>query len=395
MNYLKRLLAMLLGVTVLPARAIYHGFEFGVAALAIGAAALLGVPVFVAYFLRAMRAAWPLNVLLTTLAIPATAVVVALGLAFAVPYIIYTTAVDVFKMAWSGLKSGFVDGLDGFRRIWNNQRSPVERISNYVRAYYNGVSVENQINNEDAFNALQMNLVDVPRQPLEVPDLQSPLLHHTDLLTRDEINAAEQLLKDVATIGIPLSPDLKGKVQLFSTKKTNYQDLLTRMELVQDALLNDNPSAINDELMSMEITTPLIIFKQYQTPDNVWHSVPANSYVTDRENLLTWLREKSTHPLNNDVIMSPPPYEGMPTRYKWDVLTTKNCFLALELQEGAATIRDLLSTLPAQLVAAKQNPSSPGSTPQTLFRTDSSAIGQKPQVDEQLNPLTEQDALVF
>jgi hypothetical protein len=49
----------------------------------------------------------------------------------------------------------------------------------------------------------------------------------------------------------------------------------------------------------MDIAIPIVLIKQYQTPDNVWHSVPANSYVTDKQNMITWLREKSTHPLNN------------------------------------------------------------------------------------------------
>jgi hypothetical protein len=158
------------------------------------------------------------------------------------------------------------------------------------------------------------------------------------------------------------------------------------MELVQDAILNNNPSAINDECVSMEVVTPIIIIKQYQTPDQVWHSVPANSYVTDKEVLLTWLRQRPTHPLNNDVLMSPTPYEGMPTRYKWDELTAKNCFSVPELQEDAVLIRGLLNTLPAQLVVAKRNTSSPGSTHQALFSVDLPAISQVG--DEQHHPLS-------
>ncbi len=397
MTYLQRSLAMFLGATVLPLRSIYYGLEFTVAALFAAVVSLIGVPVFASYFFYRSGFSWPVNLLLSIfVAIPSSAVLVSLGLVVAASYLVYTTVIDVFKMIWLGLKNGFIDGIDGFWRTWNHQRSPLSLVSNHVRAYYNGVRVDDQINNEDDFNELHMsmdetepmdatdslNLADVPCKMLEIPDIQDSV---QPLLTAEEERDAENLIKECSALNIPLSAGLKEQIKLLSTRTDNYKELFKHVSSVKNAITANDLSELQDQLIEgLEVTTPIIVIKQYQTPDNKWHSVPANSHVSDKNNFLTWLKEKSTHPLNNDVLKSPTPYEGRPARYRWDLLTIHNCFLVQELNEGAAIIRNLLNTLPAQLTTVKENISSPGSSPQALFAMDSLRISQEKRVDERV-----------
>ncbi|MCL9684752.1 hypothetical protein [Legionella maioricensis] len=387
MTYLKRLFAMLLGITVLPARAIYYGLEFGVVALFTGFTILFAAPVVAAYLLHSIGISWSLNLFLSLfLAIPTAVVVVPVGLAVAAFYMIATTIVDVFKMAWLGLENGLVDGLDGFRRTWNNQNSPVQRvssaISNAVRAYSHRMeSVADQMNNEDDYNL--MAFVDVPKQPHEVPDMQEEPISDSEanLLTAEEIKAAEELINEFSTLNIALAPRLKEQVNLLSVRTARYKDLSSLLDSVKKALIANDLSEVEDQLVYMDVTTPILLVKQYQTPDNNWHSVPANSYVGDHDNFYQAVRENARHPLNRDYVANPTAYEGLPTRYRWHYLTANACS-AQELHEGSEEIRTLLETLPEQLTAAKQKASSPGSSPHALFSTVS--LPQVPTVNEDL-----------
>ncbi|BCA94218.1 hypothetical protein TUM19329_05790 [Legionella antarctica] len=401
MTYLRRLIAMFFAVTVLPLRSLYHSLEFGIAALCVGAVSLIGAPVLAAYLFYRGGFSWPVNLLLNLFVVfPGAAVLVSLGLVVAASYLAYTTVVNTFKVAWVGLKNGFNDGMEGFWRTWNNQSSPLDLVSNHLRAYSNRVGVENQINNEDDFSELYlsierepmdkaelneldpMSLLDASSKMPQAPDLQDST---NKLLSFEEEKGAEDLINECSALTLPLSSGLKEQVRLLATRTDNYKQLYKYMSQVQKALTANDLSEVEDQLIvGLEVTNPIIVMKQYQTANSRWHCVPANSYISDKENFLTWLKEKSTHPLNNDVLKKPTPYEGNPARYRWGLLTTNNCFLVQELHEGASIVRDLLSTLPAQLNAAKENTSSPGSSSHALFGRGLSQKNQEQPVGDQV-----------
>ena len=132
-----------------------------------------------------------------------------------------------------------------------------------------------------------------------------------------------------------------------------YEDLSTRLEKVRSALINGNKADLEDEVMtSMEVITPILLVKQYQL-DSRWYNIPGESHITDKANLLTWLKQKPTHPLNRDVLKDPPQYMNMPTRYSFHELKENTCY-SQELGEGADEILNFLHTLNPKLAEAKK-----------------------------------------
>ena len=79
-----------------------------------------------------------------------------------------------------------------------------------------------------------------------------------------------------------------------------YTNLLGRLEKVQQALNDEDLSDLPDELITLsEIEKPILFVKQYQLKKQ-WLSIPANSYISDQEQVTKWLGTKLTHPLNEE-----------------------------------------------------------------------------------------------
>lgn len=363
--FLERPLAMFLGITVVPLRSLYHSLQFAAVALLFGIALAIGIPVILGLVFYKYNLSMSLNLLLTTLVVfPITALLISFCLAAVAVYLVYATVIDLVTSTWLGLKSGFVDGMVGFWRTLGTQTSYFDGFSIRLRAMLNRVSVEDQINNIEDFNAFELVDVVVPPRNLIVPNLQDSTPRvQANMLLSTEVKSASNLVNDFAHLTSPLSKDIqkqikqlediKNQIELLKVRSKQYEDLSTRLASIKDALAKGDLSKIEDQVIAHnDITIPILLVKQYEESGS-WHSVPANGYVTDKESILTWLKTNPKHPLNREILNNPPKYKEMPTRYMWHVLTDQNCY-AQELDEGAAEIRDLLKKLPVQLDSLKK-----------------------------------------
>ena len=354
--FLERPLAMLLGIIVLPLRSLYHGLQYAIAAVLTGIILIFGIPVFFGRMFD--RASFPLaiTVLMTTLVVaPIITLLILIALAALEVYLVYATVVNMFKVAWFGLKNGFEEGMDGFWRTWSNQRSFLEGLSLRLRSFTNRVPVGSQFNDIHDFNHFE--LVDVYKENS----------FSAKKLANEDLEAFDALLKDFALLDMPSPMEIKTRMELLKLRMEQYKELSVRLATVEEALKNGNLEEIEDQLIVYnEIKIPVILMKQYQQSDLNWYSVPANSYVTDKDSLISWLKENPKHPLNSDVIKDPSLYNSMPTRYRWHFLITSYCHTP-ELSENIIEIRDLLTLLPTQLEVLKQNRTNLGTSALILF----------------------------
>ncbi|MGL5743000.1 MAG: hypothetical protein ACRCXC_10945 [Legionella sp.] len=121
-------------------------------------------------------------------------------------------------------------------------------------------------------------------------------------------------------------------------------------------------SAINDALFRADVTSPILLVKQFRRKE-IWYHVPGYSHITDQHALLAWLKISAYHPLNHDQIIAPTRYHNMPTRYVWhdlaanfapvklpadfEVLNEK--FFSLSLREASQEVA--VSTVPQAFFA--------------------------------------------
>ena len=366
--FLERPLAMFLGFTVLPLRTLYHSIQFALATLLFGMALIIGIPILFGYLLFKASFSLTLNFLINAFVVlPIVSTIVTIGLSAASAYLVYVTMIDLFTITWQGLKSGFVDGMPGFWRTLGNQHSYFEGFYVRLMAFINRVSVQDQINLED-FNALELVDVVVPRRDLVVPDIQvaAPSVE-SSLLQSTEIKEAEDLVKKLAALTLPLPMDMKANKEQLKTRLGQYKVLSANLESVKEALSMGNLSDIKDQVIAFnEIKIPILLLKQYKVGER-WYSVPATGFVTDKETIITWLKQSAIHPLlSQETINRPSEYKNMPTRYRWHVLTAEKCY-AQELGEGAEEIRGLLIKLPEQLKALLEKKPNQGTSSRTLF----------------------------
>jgi hypothetical protein len=372
MYILKRVLAILLGVTVLPLRVLIYNIWYALVALLLGIGLTVGLPIVLASFLHSMGMPKVLNALLNTFIVfPLIMALSTIALASTAAYLIYNTVVGMFKAVWLGLKNGFLHGMEGFWHTLATQSVLGDTFSSYLSAFSAGVGVDELINDTDfdGFQRVAGDLEDVIviHKDLDVPDLQSKgPKEATALLTDSESQQIDDVVKQIETSKEPLPQHIKEKLSALRTLFTQYKDLSNKLEMVRAALISNDKSKINDELIAFnDVETPILLVKQYKN-EGQWYNVPASSYITDKESLLHWLKTNPKHPINKDLLKNPLPYNQMETKYTWYELTVKDCS-SDELVEAAAQMRILSSELRTQLSAAQRIDADRGSRSSFFF----------------------------
>ncbi|MBI2785460.1 MAG: coiled coil protein [Legionella longbeachae] len=361
MDILKRLLASLLGLTILPLRALAYNLVYALIVLLTGVGVVIGLPISIAIFFKDQGIPNELNLLLTTIfIIPIVTVLTTITLALIGLYLIYHTLSNMLEFAWLGLKNGLSNGMEGFWQVMNSQRFQAESIFEYVGAFLDRI---NSNSNPPANSDVSINDVDfdgfqrfgeltdvvVVHEDLEVPDLQSKESQKVhSLLSPLELKQIEALINEFKSLKEPISSQLKQILDQLNTLYNQYKDLDLKLQQVQQALISRNKSEINDELIAYnEVEKPILLVKQYKRDDH-WYNVPACSYVTDRDSFLHWLKTSPQHPINKDFLKKPQAYNAMETQYIWYELSKENCS-SQELGEAAAQMQVLSNQLLTEL----------------------------------------------
>lgn len=360
MYVLKRLLAIVLGVIVLPLRILAYNALYEAIAFLLGVAGVISLPIYLASVFKDLGVSTAKNFLLTTVVIfPLVATVMATTFAVITAFLVYNTAINMLESFWLGFRSGLLHEMDGFWNAFALQHTLTQDIDLHTRAFQAGVHVDDLINDVDfdGFQRIRGELQDVVvvKEDLEVPDLESkgPRESHT-LLNDSELEKINTLIQELTNPQDPLSPEEKRQLDALKTLYTQYNDLSKKLEDVRTALMENDKTRIKDEMITYnEVETPILLVKQYMKEEQ-WHNVPANSYVTDKESLLHWLKQNPKHPLNKDLLKKPEPYNKMVTRYTWYELTKEECS-SQELTEAAAQMNDLIHALTPLLSLQKIN----------------------------------------
>lgn len=361
-----RFLAAFLGITFLPLRIFVHNVLAGlVIFLTVAGIVIVGLPIIAlvkAYNARGLDGLLGAAALITLFWLPvAPCILVITGI-----FLLCQIVADTLITAWNGLKQGLLRGMEGFWREFDAQRSFGLQVVLWLFA-----DNSNAINDVDfdGFQRIPGELVDVPvaRENLEVPDLQGNVPNkQSTLLTDIELKQIEELIEGYRKSREPLSPEVKEQVENLKTLLGQYNDLFSKLKDVRVALEKNEQHKINDDLVAFnEVKTPILLIKQYQKGEE-WYNVPACSYVTDKDSLLTWLKNSPKHPANNDFLKNPPLYNGMKTQYIWYELTANNCF-SQELNEAAVEMRFLAKALTDKLSEIQRMSLGSGTSSQTFF----------------------------
>lgn len=310
MTLWERLLAMFLGIVVLPLTVLYYSTVFLIFLLK---NLIVNTPVLFTILLERWRGILNLpsygeildNIVVDTL--------LAMTIIFLVPGKAFLLFIEYFfEFAYKGMVQGYNEGMVGYNRLHGELRQIFEELN-------------------------------VNHKPHSVPKYT--------LLTEDELNQAKQVIASSKQAALPS----------LTTKIERYKALLSTLNKVQVACTNSNYSEIEDQLSTYtDIQTPLLLEKLYLGADNIWHAVPVQTYISDKNSFERWISEGNTHPLTRDNINKPSEYNGQKTRYNKKVLTAENCD-AIELYDLAGDIRALLKeVVPKQATAIKPENSAPG-----------------------------------
>jgi len=373
-----RLLAIILGVTVLPMRLILGAISQLIVASLMGIGIAIAAPIGMALYFSSKGMAKSLNFLLNMLIIlPLVALVATIALASLTIYTLYRTLLDLDNTVSRAFNAGLSNGLNGFIQEYRAQNTSLTIFIQGFSAFLNRRRMREEQRVDaidfDGFQQVVGELIDVaiPARVLEVPDMQTNLIPSEDLesknvLTPIELNESRLLIQTFEESKTPLAADIKAPFELLKTRVNHYIDLSTRLSKVKVCLENKTLDEIEDQLIPYtDVEKPILFFKQYQEAGE-WHSVPAQSYVTNKDSLLTWLQTQPTHPLNRDALKNPSKYDEKNTRYQWHELTAENCS-AQELKESAIQIRDLLISLTKTLQDTNQNTIRLGSSSNSIF----------------------------
>lgn len=371
MYILERLLAIFLGVTVLPLRILAFNALYALLAILLGVVATFGLPIILASVFNDMGISKTKNILINTFFIfPLFGAIAASAIVTAVAYLAYDTVINGFKSMFYGIKNGFFDGMDGFRQALASQHSVIQDIDVYMRAFEAGVNPNELINDVDfdGFQRVRGELQDVVvvHEDLEVPDLESRGPKTAPLFSDKQIETINKIIAELAQSKESLSSRVKSQLEDLQIVFSQYKELWKKLEEVRSALRDKDKTRITDEMIAYnEVETPILLVKQYKQGEK-WHNVPANSYVTDKQSLLQWLKTNPKHPLNKDLLKHPEPYDTKETRYIWYELTQDNCS-SQELGEAAERINILIKHLLPILTTQQRSNLGLGSNPFSFF----------------------------
>ncbi|PWY57559.1 coiled coil protein [Legionella qingyii] len=375
-------------------------------ALILGVAAAIGLPIYLAFAFKNNGMSPITNFLLTMMiVVPMTLAITAIALAITATYLIYNTVINMLESFWLGFKNGLLYEMDGFWSAYNSQTLFDADLSSRARAFVAGINPDELIDDVDfdGFQRIRGELQDVVvvHEDLEVPDLEHKDTKKPPLLwDHTQLQKIDALINELADVKAPLPHEAKQRLDSLKKLSIQYNLLSKKLEEVRTALVNDDKTQIKDELIAYnDVETPILLVKQYKNEtDGKWYNVPANSYVTDKESLLHWLKENPRHPLNKDLLKNPDQYNGMTTRYIWYVLTIEDCS-SQELDEAAAQMSILADALLAVLSNSQKIKLGLGSSPQSFFgsgmnhssptKLDDELVNQNSEVNNVESPKTQ------
>lgn len=356
MNFLERLAAAFMGATFLPVRSAYHSIEFAIAALVAGLGLIVGAPMLSSVLFNRADYSIAKNLTYTLFGVfPLTVVVVFSSLVACSGYLLVTTAVNIAKYSHRGFMSGLNDGFDGFWQTYTGQRSYLQAMIFRLDELILQLREERAYNEAD-FNILELiNTQPAPHVESNFSELQSAMpSQNVKPLDEAELTRAKKMLNAYAALSVTIAPKIKEMIQTVQILIERHHTLSTDLEHVRIALSGQGRlDTLEDQLIPYsEVKTPIFLAKHYLATNNEWNSVPANGYISDKDALLNWLKNKPIHPLNRDNLRVPPKYLDRPTRYVWHLLTKDNCSVQ-ELEESAQEIRQLTNLLDKELLKFK------------------------------------------
>lgn len=196
------------------------------------------------------------------------------------------------------------------------------------------------------------------KAPQNQPNLRhfelKPSERTPNLLLDTELSCAKTLISNWSQQN--LRPEQTQQIATLKVKCEQYENLLSRLAVVNQVLNNESSIELEDELIVFcSVENPIFFVKQYQKNDH-WYSVPADGKITDKSNLSQWLKKSNMHPLNKDCILEPEEFQDCPTRYRWHGLSKNYCYTE-GLSECAEEIRELVKVL--SLVQAAESAPKP------------------------------------
>ncbi len=254
---------------------------------------------------------------------------------------IYNLTKDVINTVATGLIKSNLEGLEGWWQLMI-RTNPIShllyRTSNQSVEWVRSIFAS-EVSLSSIFNKLY---------PLKVSNYKIEAYNPTvGPLTSEEENESENIINSYSSL-----KKTDSDVKKLNDRLYQYKELSATLNQVNQCLINGDLTQLEDQIMSMEIQTPILLIKQYEK-NNHWHTVAASSKVTGKEQLLAWIKTKPVHPLFNESLISPEYQEAPDTtplkaRYGWYELTKNNCY-SQELDQGAIEIRRLLKVIPEKL----------------------------------------------
>ncbi|QEY52810.1 coiled coil protein [Legionella longbeachae] len=351
MYVLERLLAIFLGIVVLPLRVFVYHVLCAIVALLVGIVVGIGLPLSLALTLNHEGISKAANIFLTLfLVFPVIALITTVALVLLTVFILGNALVDMVGVLGLGFINSFLYGMDGFWNTLSAQQLFSRSIWSPIKAFV-GLVLTNQLNSDGEDQRIIDGLqnFEIVHEDLDIPDLQNKdPLEPPILFEETELKKIEELIVHLTHLEAHLTQQIREQLTILKILYTQYKDLFSKLSEVHLALLSNKKNQIKDELIAYnKVRIPILLVKQYKKGGH-WHHVPAASYVTDRESFLHLLKKSSKHPLNRDLFKKPKPYKQMETRYLWYELTENYCS-SQELSDAVVEIRVLMNALLSQL----------------------------------------------
>lgn len=356
MYVLERLLAIFLGIIVLPLRVFACHFLYLIIALFVFIFAFLGLPLSFALTLNHEGISKAANIFLTLFFVfPITAIIITGALALLTVFLLCSTIVDMAEAVGLGFINSLLYGMDGFWNTLGTQHIFSEVVWSPIKAFV-GFANSNYVTNDGEDQRIMEGLqnFEIVHEDLEIPDLQNKEPREPPILFKEtELKKIEELIAHLTNVKESLTQQTKEQLTILKILYIQYKDLFSKLEEVHLALMSHEKSQIKDELIAYnKVRIPILLAKQYKKGEH-WYHVPAASYVTDRDSFLHLLKNHSKHPLNRDLFKKPRPYNQMETRYIWYELTENYCF-SQELSDAVIEIRVVMNALLSQLNEIKR-----------------------------------------
>ncbi|KTD56889.1 coiled coil protein [Legionella sainthelensi] len=355
MYFLERLLAIFLGIVVLPLRVFAYHALWAIIAFFVGFFSILGLPLSLALTLH-HEGLSKANILLALFfGFPIIAIIVTGALSFLMIFLLCSTIVDTVEALGLGFINSLLYGMDGFWNTLSTQQILSQAVWNPIRVFL-GLANTNQLmsNGEDQRIMDGLQNFEIVQEDIEIPDLQNKEPREPPMLLKEtELKKIEELIAQLTYVKESLKQPVKEQLTLLNILYIQYKDLFSKLEKVHLALMRHEKSQIKDELIAYnKVKIPILLAKQYKKGEN-WYHVPAASYVTDRDSFLHLLKYSSKHPLNRDLFKRPRRYNQMETRYIWYELTENYCS-SQELSEVVIEIRVVMNALLSQMNEIKR-----------------------------------------